>query len=152
MTQAEWPLERADALVNVNMIHISPWETCLALLSGAARVLAEGAPLYLYGPMIRAERVTAASNLAFDRSLRDRDPSWGVRSVEAITEAAALVGLAVERVLDMPNNNTSLVLRKQGSSAGRRATSLIRRLATRSAGSTQSGKDASATARTSRAP
>jgi SAM-dependent methyltransferase len=114
---AEWPLEEAAAVVCCNMLHISSWETCVGLLAGAARTLRAGGPLYYYGALIRADRETAPSNLDFDRSLRARDPSWGVRHLEAIVEAAAEVGLEFDEVIDMPNNNYSLVLRQPRASA-----------------------------------
>lgn len=107
-----WPIEEANAIVTVNMLHISPWSTCSAWLTGAARVLTPGAPLFYYGPMIREGRETAQGNLDFDRSLRGRNPEWGVRKLEAIAALAEERGLLLDTVLDMPNNNTSLVFRQ----------------------------------------
>ena len=75
-------------------------------------MLEAGRRLIYYGPLLRADRETAPSNLAFDRSLRSRDPAWGVRQLEAIEEVAAAHGLAREAVIAMPNNNTLLVLQK----------------------------------------
>jgi len=112
VTWAEWPVEAADAIVTINMLHISPWSTCEAWLAGAARVLRPGAPLYYYGAMFRRDRETAPSNLAFDRSLRARDPAWGVRRLEDVVASAEGVGLALDTVLDMPNNNHSVVFRQ----------------------------------------
>lgn len=109
---AEWPVARADALLCINMVHISPWEATLGLLDGAARVLAEGAPLILYGPYRRAEVPTAPSNEAFDASLKARDPRWGLRDVAEVTAAAATQGLAFERLVEMPANNIMLVYRR----------------------------------------
>ena len=114
VTWESWPVERADAIVNINMLHISPWSTCEGLLAGAGRTLKDGAPLYYYGAFIRADRETAPSNLAFDRSLRERDRSWGVRALEDVLALASEHGLELDRVLDMPNNNYSLVLRRTG--------------------------------------
>lgn len=108
---ADWPVERADALLCVNMVHISLWEATLGLLGGAARVLAEGAPLILYGPYRRAEVPTAPSNEAFDASLRARDPRWGLRDTAEVTAAAAARGLAFERLVEMPANNIMLIYR-----------------------------------------
>ncbi|MDX2086790.1 MAG: DUF938 domain-containing protein [Kofleriaceae bacterium] len=105
-----WPFATADAIVCINMVHISPWEASLALFSNAAQLLAPGALLYLYGPY-RIAGVTAPSNEAFDRSLRARDPRWGVRAVEDLTEAA--VGFALVEMVAMPANNHSLVFRRQ---------------------------------------
>jgi hypothetical protein len=108
-----WPIERADAIFNANMIHISPWETTLALFDGAARVLSgEGAPLILYGPFLRDGRHTAESNAAFDASLRARDPRWGVRDLDVVADVARERGFVRERVVEMPANNLSVVFRR----------------------------------------
>lgn len=112
VTDAGWPVERADAIVTINMLHVSPWGTCEAWLAGAARTLVDGAPLYYYGAFFRADRETAPSNLAFDESLRERDPSWGVRRLERVLEVARSHGLEIDRTVDMPNNNTSVVWRR----------------------------------------
>ena len=106
----DWPVERADALVCVNMIHISAWESTLGLMAGAARLLEPGDRLYLYGPFLRDGVETAPSNLAFDRSLRERDPTWGLRQLEAVLEAAGMQGLDLEKVIEMPANNLSVIL------------------------------------------
>lgn len=109
---AEWPVDRADALLCINMVHISPWEATLGLLDGAARVLPQGEPLILYGPYRRAEVETAPSNAAFDASLKARDPRWGLRDVADVTGAAAARGLAFEWLVEMPANNIILVYRR----------------------------------------
>ena len=109
---AEWPVAQADALLCINMIHISPWAATAGLMRGAGKLLAPGAPLYLYGPYRRAGVETAPSNEAFDASLRERDPEWGLRELEAVAAEAELHGLALERVVEMPANNISAVFRK----------------------------------------
>lgn len=109
---AEWPVSNADAIVAINMVHISPWSATTGLMRGAGRLLAPGAPLYLYGPYRRAGTETAPSNEAFDESLKARDPEWGLRDLEAVAEAAAAHGFALERVVAMPANNLSVILRK----------------------------------------
>ncbi|HYD37758.1 MAG TPA: DUF938 domain-containing protein [Allosphingosinicella sp.] len=107
-----WPVASADAVLCVNMVHISPWEATLGLLRGAGRLLAPGAPLILYGPYRRAGVPTAPSNAAFDASLRARDPRWGLREVEAVEAEAARNGLRLDRLFEMPANNLSLLFRK----------------------------------------
>jgi len=102
----------AAAIVCINMIHISPWSATLALMRGAGRVLAAGAPLITYGPYRFDGRFTAPSNADFDASLRARDPAWGVRDVVEIAAAAAAQGLALASILPMPANNHALVLRR----------------------------------------
>ena len=104
-----WPIERADAIVCINMVHIAPWEATVALFAGAARVLAPGALLYLYGPY-RFGGQTAPSNEEFERWLAARDPRFGVRDLRDLEHAA--VGFALRGVVAMPANNHSLVFRR----------------------------------------
>jgi len=108
----EWPPERADAIVSINMVHISPWAATLGLLDGAARLLGSGAPLILYGPWIEQGVETAPSNLAFDADLRARDPEWGLRDVAEFTAAAAGRGLVLTGRREMPANNLMLLFRR----------------------------------------
>ncbi len=107
-----WPITHADAIVCINMVHISPWESTVGLLRGAANLLPEGGPLYLYGPYRREGFETAPSNEAFDASLRARDARWGLRTLEQVRENAQLQGLQLESVTEMPANNLSIVFRK----------------------------------------
>ncbi len=112
---ASWPLDVADLVVCINMIHISPWSATEALFRGAARVLPPGGLLYLYGPYRRGGAHTAPSNEAFDASLRTRDPSWGVRDLEAILAEGEKNGLVLfepDGIVAMPANNFSVVLRR----------------------------------------
>lgn len=94
------------------MVHISPWAATLGLLDGAARLLAAGAPLILYGPYLRAGVPTAPSNAAFDASLRSRDPQWRLRDVADVTAAARDRGLGFTELVEMPANNILLVYRR----------------------------------------
>lgn len=112
VTQASWPVDRADAIVCINMIHISPWRVTEALLDGAARVLGAGGVLYLYGPYRVGGRHTAPSNAAFDADLRARNPAWGVRDVEAVAAEAAARGIDLVETVAMPAQNLSVVLRR----------------------------------------
>ena len=108
----DWPLEHADALLSINMVHISPWSSALGLLDGAARLLTTGAPLILYGPWIEEGVEVAASNQAFDADLRRRNPEWGLRTVEVFAEAAAERGFALDERRGMPANNLMLLFRR----------------------------------------
>lgn len=110
---ADWPVERADAILCVNMVHISPWEATLGLMKGAGAVLPPGGLLYLYGPYLRENVETAPSNLAFDASLKARDPQWGLRRVEDVIAAATGEGLVFRQLLEMPANNLSLIFRRR---------------------------------------
>jgi len=108
-----WPVAAADAILCINMVHISPWAATLGLLRGAGRLLAPGAPLYLYGAYRQAGVATAPSNEAFDAGLRARDPQWGLRQLDDVVAAAEGQGLVLEQVVPMPANNLSVVLRKR---------------------------------------
>lgn len=109
---AKWSVDRADAILCINMVHIGPWEATLGLFAGAARLLAPGAPLILYGPYVEPNVPTATSNLAFDDSLRSRDPAWGLRDTDAVKAAAADAGLAFAERRAMPANNLMLLFRR----------------------------------------
>lgn len=111
--EAPWPVERADAVVCIDVIHIAPWSATLALLAGAARVLAAGAPLVLYGPY-RIDGATAPSNLEFERWLHGRDPRYGVRELREVEAAAAAVGFGPAAIDALPANNHAVVLRRRG--------------------------------------
>lgn len=108
---AAWSVPAADAILCINMVHISPWEATLGLLRNAASILPHGAMLYLYGPYRRCGVVTAESNEDFDMSLKSRNPGWGLRFVEDVAAAAETHGLQLETVAEMPANNLSLVFR-----------------------------------------
>lgn len=112
VTANRWPVDRADAILCANMIHIAPWEATIGLISGAARVLASGGILFLYGPYRCGGRDTAPSNEAFDQDLRRRNPAWGVRDLEAVADLAADRGFGPPEVIDMPANNLSLLFKR----------------------------------------
>lgn len=107
-----WPVTAADAILCINMVHISPWEATQGLFRGAARLLgSSGGPLILYGPYLEQEIATAPSNLEFDASLRARNPHWGLRKAEALDALAAQHGMARSARHALPANNIVLVYR-----------------------------------------
>lgn len=108
----DWSIVSADALLCVNMLHISPWDAAVGLFAGAGRVLGSGAPLVLYGPFVEPDVETAASNHAFDQSLRQRDPAWGLRSTADLDRLAAGHGMTRTARCAMPANNLVLVYRR----------------------------------------
>lgn len=110
--EPRWPLDRADAVVCINMIHISPWKATLGLMAGAGRILSSGAPLVLYGPFRREGHPLEPSNADFDLSLKARDPRWGLRLLGDVGAAAEAQGLTFERFVPMPANNLSVIYRK----------------------------------------
>ena len=108
----DWPIARSDAILCINMVHISPWAATLGLFAGAARILPHGGPLILYGPYLEPGVATAESNLAFDVSLRSRDGAWGLRDTDDMRAVAAEAGFGFADRRAMPANNLMLLFRK----------------------------------------
>ena len=109
----EWPVEHAVAIVCINMTHISPWSSTVGLMKGAGRILARGAPLYLYGPYRRTGRELEPSNAAFDFDLRTRNSQWGLRDLDELSKCARDCSLRLDQVIEMPANNLSVIFRKE---------------------------------------
>jgi len=109
---ADWPVGRTDAVVCINMIHISPWRATIGLIEGAARRLAAKGLLFLYGPFHRDGRATSPGNAVFDVELQRRNPAWGVRHLEDVVALAAAQGFADPAIVEMPANNLSLAFRR----------------------------------------
>ncbi len=112
--ESEWPVEAPAAIVCINMIHITPWSSTVGLFEGASVHLAPGAPLLTYGPYRVHGEHTAPSNAAFDARLRSDNPRWGVRDIDELTALGAERGLSLERTVQMPANNLTLVWRRHG--------------------------------------
>jgi hypothetical protein len=111
-TREGWPVDEVDAMFCANMIHISPWCSCEGLMRGAGKHLRPGGRLVTYGPYRIGGTHTAPSNEAFDHSLRERDPSWGVRDLEAVAAEAEKNGLRLIERVAMPANNFVLVFER----------------------------------------
>jgi SAM-dependent methyltransferase len=111
----DWPIMVADAVLSINMVHISPWASALGLLAGAARILRHNAPLILYGPWLCDGVPTASSNIAFDADLRRRDSAWGLRRVEDFASVAGDHGFELAETREMPANNLMLLFRRSTS-------------------------------------
>jgi hypothetical protein len=109
-----WPVAHADAVLCINMIHVSPWAATQALFRGAKGVLPSDGVLFLYGPYRRFGRHTAPGNEAFDAQLRQIDPEWGLRDLEAVTALASAASLRLDDIVEMPANNLSVVFRREG--------------------------------------
>jgi hypothetical protein len=105
-----WPTDKADAVLCINMIHISPWSATEGLIAGSSRLLGPGQPLFLYGPFEQEGVETAPSNLAFDASLRERNPEWGLRRMEDVIALAGDHGFGREDIIPMPANNLFVAL------------------------------------------
>lgn len=111
MTPQDLENHPISAILNINMIHISPWEACLGLIAGAKRLLPPDGILYLYGPYKEQDKHTSPSNLSFDQSLKGRNPSWGIRDLEKVIEVAEHEGFTFVKKVQMPANNLSVVFR-----------------------------------------
>ena len=110
---ADWPIRQADAVLSINMVHISPWASAAGLIAGAARLLPRDGPLILYGPWLQDGVDAAPSNLAFDADLKRRDPAWGQRRVHDFAAEAAKAGFTLEASRSMPANNLMLLFRRR---------------------------------------
>jgi SAM-dependent methyltransferase len=114
VTAQHWPVERADAVICNNMIHISPWSASEGLMAGAARSLPAGGILYLYGPYKIDGRHTASSNEAFDVTLRAQNGAWGIRDLADVAALSQRHGLLLTETVEMPANNLSVIFRRAG--------------------------------------
>jgi hypothetical protein len=108
----EWPVQRADALVCINMIHITPWAASKGLMTGAEGTLRTGGVLYLYGPYQINGRHTAQSNQEFDAWLRTQNAQRGVRDIAGVTDLAHRHGFSLAETIPMPANNLSAVFER----------------------------------------
>ena len=102
-----------NAIISINMIHISAWEACLGLLKNASRVLPAGGVLYLYGPFKVGGLHIAPSNAEFDLSLQSQNPSWGVRNLDDVAEEALKQNFQLMKTIRMPANNFSVIFHKK---------------------------------------
>jgi hypothetical protein len=109
--EPKWHVNAADAVICINMVHITPWTCCENLLRGCAHVLSPGAPLVLYGPFKQNGQHTASTNAEFDQTLRGKNAEWGIRDMTEIAEAGKAHGLMIEDPIPMPSNNFCVILR-----------------------------------------
>ncbi len=112
VTNEVWPVERADAILAINMVHISPWSATEGLMKGAGKLLPRDGCLILYGPYKQEGREFVESNVDFDNWLRNQDMQWGIRQLEEVAELAAQCSLKLSSVIDMPANNLSVIFRR----------------------------------------
>ena len=114
-SQPDWFLtsqDNIDVIVSINVIHISPWSVTKGILKGAQQFLPKGGFLYFYGPFIQNNVPTAAGNIAFDNSLRERDEDWGLRNLDEVEKLANKHALKLDRIVKMPSNNLSVIFIK----------------------------------------
>lgn len=103
------PSQNLRAIINLNMVHISPIQTAQGLFRGAGHALAKTGKLFLYGPFKKNGAHTAPSNAEFDQTLRARDPAWGIRDMSELEGIAEQHGLRLNRAQPMPANNFTLI-------------------------------------------
>jgi hypothetical protein len=113
VTRVPWPLQTADAVVCINMIHCAPWSATLALLEGAKALLPTQHVLFLYGPYRRFGQHTSKNDEQFDSDLRAHNPEWGLRDLEAVSDVAGRAGFVLAEIAEMPANNFSLVFKRR---------------------------------------
>lgn len=113
VTAADWHQHLVNqdiqAIVNINMIHIAPWQACLGLMTGARKLLPAQGILYLYGPFKRNGKHTSESNAEFDANLRYQNPEWGVRDLEDVIAISTAQNLILKEIKSMPANNLSII-------------------------------------------
>ena len=113
VTKLPWPLQTADAVLAINLIHVAPWSATLALFEGARALLSAEHVLFLYGPYRRFGLHTSESNAQFDLDLRAHNPEWGLRDLEAVSDIAAGAGFVLTETVEMPANNFSLIFKRR---------------------------------------
>lgn len=116
LTDADWTWHGSGeltAILCINVLHISPWRVSQNLMHGAGRQLRDGGRLFIYGPFKRDGAHTAPSNAAFDASLREENPGWGVRDVRELNALAQAAGLTPAEITTMPANNLVLAFARE---------------------------------------
>ena len=109
----DWPIARADAVLSINMVHISPWASALGLLDGAARCLPPGGAADPLRPVAegrhrhRAEQPRVRCRPQAPQSRLGPAPGRGFRRRRRER------GLELNEHRAMPANNLMLLLRKR---------------------------------------
>ncbi len=111
--ESSWPTDTVSAIMCMNMLHISPWDSAVGLMAGARRVLGTDGILFIYGPFRQRGVAFAPSNASFDEFLQMQDPAWGVRDLDDVEALANKHGLVLEKVVEMPANNLSIIFRRR---------------------------------------
>lgn len=112
VTREIWPIDHADAMLAINMVHISPWIATEGLIKGASKLLTEGGTLTLYGPYKQEDREFVESNVEFDAWLRNQNADWGIRQLEDVIDLAQQVSLSLSSIINMPANNLCVIFKR----------------------------------------
>ena len=111
-SRATAALGRVDAIYAANLFHIAAWAVTDAVVRAAPMLLAPRGRLIVYGPFRVGGRHVSSGNAAFDLSLRERNPDWGIRDLELVLDAAAEAGFSRNQVIEMPANNRLVVFER----------------------------------------
>lgn len=106
------PIEKADAVISANVIHIAPWAATIALFKLAGQLLPSDAPLFFYGPFLQQGVETSQGNLDFDAKLHAENPGGGLRHIDDMTALGLEHGFTPPMIIEMPANNLSVIFRK----------------------------------------
>ncbi len=107
-----WPCKSIDALFTANTLHIMSWEKIEIMFERLSGYLVDSARFCIYGPFNYNGSYTSVSNARFDRWLKDRDPSSGIRDFEAVHQLASRFGMNLINDIAMPANNRMLIFEK----------------------------------------
>ncbi|MCW8886731.1 MAG: class I SAM-dependent methyltransferase [Motiliproteus sp.] len=108
----DWEVDPVDAIISINLLHVSPKQACSGLLRNAGKLLNPEGLIFFYGPFIRPDVETAASNLMFNQRLKSMNPDWGIPELTQVTEEAADYGIELKSIYELPANNVIVVLKK----------------------------------------
>lgn len=111
--QKSWGNGLLDAVVAINLVHVTSWSVCEGLFDGSRRHLKPHGVLFVHGPFKQAGGFTSRENAQLDAQLRERNPDWGLRDLEAVVALGSARGMQVEQVVDMPDAQIGIVLRRQ---------------------------------------
>jgi len=106
------PIEKADAIISANVIHIAPWAVTVAFFDLAKQLLPSDAPLFFYGPFLQQGVETSQGNLDFDAKLKAENPGGGLRHIDDMTALGTEYGFTPPMLIEMPANNLSVIFRK----------------------------------------
>ncbi|EDV27383.1 uncharacterized protein TRIADDRAFT_63612 [Trichoplax adhaerens] len=101
-----------DLVININMVHISPFEATIGLFNGAASILKQNGYLLLYGPYAIHGVISPESNVKFHHWLKSKCTEWGLRDIFELETLAHKNNMVLEKTIDMPANNKILLFRK----------------------------------------
>ena len=112
VARCDLPSGRIDAVFSANTAHIMSLSMVESMFSLVGRLLPAAGVFCLYGPFRDGGTFSSDSNEIFDRSLKERDPSMGIRDLEYLDELASQAGMLRRSSYAMPANNLMLLWQK----------------------------------------